>query len=59
MDKPPCFTQGSFWEKRHLWLPSWEQARAEGRNALVIDSIKVWQRMYVQYGGAGAVAKSL
>lgn len=32
-----------FWEHRDQWLPTWEHAKAAGRDAFTIDWVKVWQ----------------
>ena len=32
-----------FWQMRDTWLPTWQQAQGTGRDAFLIDWVKVWQ----------------
>jgi len=41
--RPEVAASTVFWGARKKWLPTWEAARAEGREAFAVDWVKVWQ----------------
>ena len=41
--RPDIAASTLFWNARNEWLPTWDAAKAAGREAFVIDWIKVWQ----------------
>jgi hypothetical protein len=41
--RPEIAASTVFWNARNEWLPTWEAAKVAGREAFVIDWVKVWQ----------------